>query len=75
MILQLLVKEFSLIERLQSWDTGCAEAWVPSFTYLPDKLSMPAALNGFKPFKILNIFSGVISGSWKFKSFETALLS
>ena len=35
---------------------------------------MPAALDGFKPFKILDIFSGDISKSWKFKSFDTMLL-
>ena len=36
---------------------------------------MPAALDGFKPFKILNIFSGDVSKSYKSKSFDTALLS
>ena len=45
------------------------------FYNLPDKLSMPAALDGFKPFQILNTFSGDISESWKLKSFGTALLS
>ena len=42
-----------------------------SFKKLPDKLSMPAALDGFKPFKMLNIFSRDISKSWKFKFFNT----
>ena len=36
---------------------------------------MPAALDGFEPFKMLNIFSGGFSKSWKLKSFDTALLS
>ena len=74
-ILQLLWKELSWIERLQSWDIGHAKTWVPSFKNLPDKLSMPAALDGFNPFKILNIFSGDVSESWQIKSFDTALLS
>ena len=73
--MQFLGKEVSLKERLQSWDIGFAKTWVLSFKNLPDKLSMPAALDGFKPFKILNIFSGDISESWKFTSFDTMLLS
>ena len=36
---------------------------------------MPAALDGFKSLKILNIFSGDVFESSKFKSFETTLLS
>ena len=60
-ILQLLGKKLSLIERLQSWDIGCAKLRVPPFKNLPHKLSMPAALDGLKPFKILNIFSGDVS--------------
>ena len=71
-ILQLLGKEFSLIERLKSWDIGHAKTWALSFKNLPHKLSMSAALDGFKPFKILNFFSGDVSQSWKF--FDTALL-
>ena len=74
-ILQLLGKELSLIERLQSWDIGRAKTWAPSFKNLPDKLSMPAALDGWKPSKRLNVFTGDISENWKFKSFDTALLS
>ena len=35
---------------------------------------MLAALDGFKAFKILNIFSGDVSKNCKFKSFDTALL-
>ena len=46
-----------------------------SFKNLPDKLSKPAVLDGFKLFKILNIFSGDVSESWKSKSFGTVLLS
>ena len=64
-ILQLLGKELSLIEKLQSWDIDRAKISAPSFKYLPDKLSMPAALVGFKPFKIFNIFSEHIL--WKLK--------
>ena len=33
------------LERLQSWDIGRAKTWAPSFKKLPDKLSMPAALD------------------------------
>ena len=73
--MQLLRTELSLIKRLQSWDIGGAKTWAPSFKNLPDKLSMPAALDGFKPFKIVNIFSGDVYESWKLKSFDTALLS
>ena len=36
---------------------------------------MPAILDGLKPFKKFNIFSGDFFKSWKFKSFDTALLS
>ena len=59
--MKFLGKELSLIERLQSWDIGCAKTWVPSFKNLPNKLSMPAALDEFKPFKIVNILSGDVS--------------
>ena len=71
--MQLLRKELSLIERLQSWNIGHAKTWAP-YKNLPDKLSMPAALDGFKPYKILNIFSGDVPESWKFKSLEATLL-
>ena len=54
-ILQLLGNEFGLIERLQSWEIGLAKISTPSFRNLPDKLSMPAALDAFKPYKIFNI--------------------
>ena len=67
-ILQLLGNELSLIERLQSWEIGLAKISAPSFRNLPDKLSMPAALDGFKHFKIFNIFSGDVSENSKFKS-------
>ena len=67
-ILQLLGNELRLIERLQSWEIGLAKISAPSFRNLPDKLSMPAALDGFKPFKIFNIFSGDVSENSKFKS-------
>ena len=40
--------------RLQSWEIGLAKISVPSFRNLSDKLSMPAALDGFKPFKTLS---------------------
>ena len=51
---------------LRNW-TGLAKISAPSFRNLPDKLSMPAALDRFKPFKIFNIFSDVSENS-KFKS-------
>ena len=35
---------------------GGARTQAPFFKNLPDKLSMPAALDGFKPFEIINIF-------------------
>ena len=57
----------SLTERLQSWEIGLAKISAPSFRNLPDKLSTTATLDGFKPFKILNIFSDVSENS-KFKS-------
>ena len=63
--LQLLGNELSLIEWLQSWEIGLAQIWVPSFRNLLDNLSMPAALDGFKSFKIFNIFSGDISENSK----------
>ena len=72
--MQLLRKELSLIERLQSWDIGHIKTSAMSFKNLSDKLSMPATLDGFKPFKILNNFPGDVSKSWKFKSLDTALL-
>ena len=59
--MKFLGNELSLIERLQSWDIGCAKTWVQSFKNLPNKLSMPAALDEFKSFKIVNIFSGDVS--------------
>ena len=34
---------------------------------------MRAALDGFRPFKILNIFSGDVSKRWNFKSFHATL--
>ena len=34
---------------------------------LPDKLPMPAAIDGFKAFKIFSIFSGDIPENSKFK--------
>ena len=65
-ILQLLGNELSFIERLQSSKIGVAKILVPSCKNLPDKLSMPATLNGFKPFKMFNIFSEPISENSKF---------
>ena len=68
-ILPILVNELSLIERLQSWEIGLAKISVPSFRNLSDKLSMPAALDRFKPFKIFvrrwifqNVFQNILSG-------------
>ena len=67
-ILQLLRKELGLIERLQSCKIGLAKISAPSFRNLRDKLIMPAALDGLKPFNIFNIFSGDVSEDSKFKS-------
>ena len=67
-ILQLLGNKIDLIERLQSWKIGLAKISAPSFRNLPDKLSMPAALAGCRPFKICNIFSRDVSENSKFKS-------
>ena len=60
-ILQFLGNDLSLIKRLQSRRIGLAKISAPSFRNVPEKLSMPVALNGFKPFKIFNIFSGGVS--------------
>ena len=51
--LQLLASELSSIERLQNRDIGFAKILPTSFRNLHDKLSMPAARDGFKPFKII----------------------
>ena len=67
-ILQLLGNELSLIKWLQSCEIGLAKISAPSFRNLGDNLTMPAALNGFKPFNIFNIFSGDVSEHSKFKS-------
>lgn len=40
-----------------------AKISAPPFRILPENLSMPAALDGFKPSKILNAFSGDVSKS------------
>ena len=67
-ILQLLGNELSLIQWLQSCKIGLAKISAPSFRNLRDKLTMPAALDGLKPFNIFNIFSGDVSEHSKFKS-------
>ena len=51
------------MERLQSCDIGPDKASVASFENLSDKLSIIAVLDGYRPFKILNIFSGDVSKS------------
>ena len=56
--LQLQGNELSLTERLQSWEIGLAKISAPSFRNLFDKLSMSAAWDMFKPFKIFKTFSG-----------------
>ena len=68
-------KGVEFIKRLQSWDIGRAQTSAPYFKNLSDNVSMLAAADGFKPFRILNVFSGDVSESWKFKSFGTALVS
>ena len=67
-ILQHLGRELSLIERLQSCEIGLAKISVSSFRNLRDKSTMPAALDGFKPFNIFNIFLGDVSENSKFTS-------
>ena len=67
-ILQLLGNKLSLIERLQSLEIGLAKMSVPTFGHLPDMLSMSAALDGFKPFKIFDFFSEDVSENSKCKS-------
>ena len=47
-ISQLLGNELSLLERLQNWDIGLAKISASFCRNLPDKLSMPAGLVGFK---------------------------
>ena len=66
--LQLLGNELSLIKRLQSYEIGLGKISVPSFRNIPDRLSMPAALDAFKAFKPFNIFFGDVSENSKFKS-------
>ena len=67
-ILQLLGNELSLIQWLQSCEIGLAKISAPSFRNLRDKLTMPAALDGFKPFNIFNIFLGDVSENSEFTS-------
>ena len=52
------------IKKLRNW---LAKISAPSFKDLPNKLSKPAALDGFKPFKIFNIASGDVSENSKFE--------
>ena len=58
---------------MQNWDIVLAKISVPSFRNVPYKLSMPAALDGFKPFKIHSIFSGGVSENWKSRSLKPIL--
>ena len=71
-ILQLQANELNLIERLQSILVVLSYQCY-TLEILQDKLSMPAALDGFKPFKIFNISSGDVSENWKFKSLKLIL--
>ena len=73
-ILQLVGNGLSLTERLQSWDISLAKIPAPSFRNLPDNLSMSAALDQFKLFKIFNIFSGDVSANSKFKSLNLSVV-
>ena len=66
-ILQLLGNEFSLIEKLQRCEIGLAKISASSFRNLWEKLTKPAAIDGFKPFNIFNIFSGDVSENSNFK--------
>ena len=68
-ILQLLGNELNLIERLKSCKIGLAKISASSFRNLRDELTIRAALDGFKPFNIFNIFSGdIFSENSKFNS-------
>lgn len=69
-ISQVLGKELSLIERLKSWDIDTTNIPASSPRKLP-KMSMPAALDGLKPSKLLNVFSRDVPESGKVKSFNT----
>ena len=62
-ILQLLGSKLSLIERLQSWDIGFPKISVPFFRHIPDKLSMPTALDEFKPLKMFDMDWSLMGGS------------
>ena len=55
-IFQLLRKELKSLEILQSWNIGHAKTRELSFKNLPNNLSMPAALDAFKPLKYLIFF-------------------
>ena len=54
-------KQIELDREITKLRNGLAKISAPSFRNLPDKLSMPAALDRFKSFKIFNIFSGDVS--------------
>lgn len=70
-ISQVLGKELSLIEILKSWDIDATNIPTSSPRKLPDKMSMPAALDGLEPSKLLNVFSRDVPESGKGKSFNT----
>ena len=64
-ILQLLGRELSLVERLQSCEIGPAKISAPSFRNFRDKLTMPAALDEFKSFNIFSKFTPLcLISSW-----------
>ena len=58
------------IKKLRNW---LAKISAPSFKDLPNELSKPAALDGFKPFKIFNIASGDVSENSKFEYLNSIL--
>ena len=72
-ILKLLGSQLNLKGRLRSWDIGLAKISAPSFRNFPERLSMPAASDSFKPFKIFNNFSKEVLENSKFKSLNLIL--
>ena len=72
-ILKLLGNQLNLIERLKSWDIGLAKTSAPCFRNFPERLSMPAASDWFKPFKIFKNFSKDVLENSKFKSLNLIL--
>ena len=58
-ILKLLGNELSLIKRLHNSHIHLPKTSAPSFRNLPEKLSIPVALDGLKPFNNLFFFQDI----------------